>query len=432
MLCALLVMIRRTRLIVPTLVAAAIAGACGGAAFSTDQTSSGGNTNNGGSGNLGNPNNGGTSGNAGNGPAGGRGNLGCQEMDECEDGNPCTLDVCNSDGICLQIPIEGLCESDDNDCTGDVCSGGLCTHPANGTCDCSGNQECDDSNPCTDDSCGNGTCQYQNNNDPCADDNNQCTDDQCNDGACAHENNEAACADEGDMCTEDVCGGGLCTHPANGQCGCEDNPECDDSNPCTDDSCDGNGACQYTDNANPCGDDGNLCTMDVCDHGTCMHISQGEPIPAKSSWAATASSIPQAAILGCAGDPSEPPSQAIDDMPATRWTSGQFQSGNEWFQVDFGAAVTLNRINLNSIGLGEGACTVSSNDYPRHYQVRLSNTPANNEAPVLAEGDGTPENTMIQLQQPATGRYLLVSQKGVSGMDPMSWWSIHELNVTCQ
>ena len=75
---------------------------------------------------------------------------------------------------------------------------------------------------------------------------------------------------------------------------------------------------------------------------------------------------------------------------------------------------------------------VSSNDFPRHYQVRLSNMPANNEAAVLAEGDGTPENTMIQLQQPATGRYLLISQKGVSANDPMTWWSIHELNVACQ
>jgi hypothetical protein len=428
----LLVPIRTIQLVVPVLAAAAIAGACGGEAFSSRQTSSsggssaGGNTHSSGNGGA---QGGSPSGNAGNSP-GGRGNLGCEEMAECEDDNPCTLDICNSDGICLQVPIDSLCESDDNDCTSDVCSGGLCTHPANGTCDCTENAECDDSNPCTNDACDNGSCQYQNNTDPCADDNNECTNDLCLDGTCAHENNEAPCADEGDECTDDVCGGGLCTHPANGQCGCQDNPECDDSNPCTDDTCDPDGDCQYENNTGACGDDGNACTSDVCSEGTCNHVREGQPIPEKSTWNASASNVPQVPIGGCFGDASEPPSQGIDGMPATRWTSGKIQSGGEWFQVDFGVPVTLNHINLDSFGLGTDNCASSGNDYPRHYEVRVSNTSIDKEAAVLTEGEGTPGNTLIQLPQPATGRYLLISQTGFT-MQTI-WWSIHELNVACQ
>jgi hypothetical protein len=276
-------------------------------------------------------------------------------------------------------------------------------------------------------------CQYQNNNDPCDSDSNECTDDQCSDGACTHENNETPCADDGDECTTDVCGGGLCTHPANGQCGCEQNPDCDDSNPCTDDTCDNNGECQYANNTNPCLDDGNACTADVCEEGRCAHLLQGEPIPEKSAWVASASHVPQVPIVQCPGDPTQPAAQAVDGMLATRWTSGKVQAGDEWVQIDFGAAVTLNRINLDQVGLGEGNCTVSSSDFPLSYEVRLTNSPANNEVAALATGEGTVDKTMIHLEQPATGRYLLISQvESAVSMDPARWWSIHEINVACQ
>lgn len=50
---------------------------------------------------------------------------------------------------------------------------------------------------------------------------------------------------------------------------CETNADCDDANPCTTDTCNGNGECAYTNNTNAC-DDGNPCTTnDTCSGGNC-------------------------------------------------------------------------------------------------------------------------------------------------------------------
>ena len=70
---------------------------------------------------------------------------------ECNDQNPCTVDVCNDQGVCEYLPLsEGEC-TDNNACTeADKCKTGLCIGvPKN----------CDDSNPCTDgDGCVSGDC----------------------------------------------------------------------------------------------------------------------------------------------------------------------------------------------------------------------------------------------------------------------------------
>lgn len=137
---------------------------------------------------------------------------------------------------------------------------------------CEENSECDDSNPCTTDSCGaNGFCSIRPNSDPCESDDNECTDDRCAGGICIHPATTDPCVDDGNECTGDVCNGGFCTHPSTGQCDCSDAGDCDDSNPCTDDSCDGSGQCQYQNNTGPCADDNNECTDDICDGGSCMH-----------------------------------------------------------------------------------------------------------------------------------------------------------------
>jgi hypothetical protein len=48
---------------------------------------------------------------------------------------------------------------------------------------------------------------------------------------------------------------------------------CDDTDPCTDDRCDGNGECQHDFNTAPCADEAvpNACTDDVCEDGACVH-----------------------------------------------------------------------------------------------------------------------------------------------------------------
>src|SRR5262249_36416696 len=101
----------------------------------------------------------------------------------------------------------------------------------------------------------------------------------CNDGnawthascdpasGCKHVNNTAPCSDGNACTTGDTCSGGVCVGgPA---------PNCNDNNPCTDDSCDPATGCKHVNNTAPC-NDGNACTTnDTCSGGTCV----GGPAP---------------------------------------------------------------------------------------------------------------------------------------------------------
>jgi hypothetical protein len=62
-----------------------------------------------------------------------RGSGGCSSAADCNDGNPCTTDACNS-GTCTYSNNTATCPDDGSACTNDVCSAGVCTHPQNGTC----------------------------------------------------------------------------------------------------------------------------------------------------------------------------------------------------------------------------------------------------------------------------------------------------------
>jgi hypothetical protein len=97
-------------------------------------------------------------------------------------------------------------------------------------------------------------------------DENDCTTDVCNGPAgCEHiALTEGECID-GDSCTVgDHCEGGICIG----------NPvQCNDDNPCTDDSCDGLGGCQFEHNTLQC-DDSDPCTVgDHCEDGDCVGFS---------------------------------------------------------------------------------------------------------------------------------------------------------------
>ncbi|HNO77545.1 MAG TPA: M12 family metallo-peptidase [Phycisphaerae bacterium] len=157
------------------------------------------------------------------------GDCGCTLNSECDDGNPCTDDICDPELGCINPNNSAACD-DGNACTtSDVCNAGSCVG--------SSPLVCDDSNACTDDTCDPGSgCVFTNNTNPC---------------------------DDGDACTtSDVCDAGSCVGSS---------PlVCDDSNACTDDTCDPGSGCVFTNNTNPC-DDGDACTtLDVCDGGSCV------------------------------------------------------------------------------------------------------------------------------------------------------------------
>ncbi len=94
-------------------------------------------------------------------------------------------------------------------------------------------------------------------------DGNDCTEDLCKgtDG-CEHVALDGTECKDGDLCTvADQCQAGACLGSP---------VKCNDSNPCTDDSCDGAGGCIYAPNSLDC-DDGDPCTVaDQCKQGSCV------------------------------------------------------------------------------------------------------------------------------------------------------------------
>ncbi|MFQ5478984.1 MAG: hypothetical protein ACE5E4_10250, partial [Candidatus Binatia bacterium] len=171
---------------------------------------------------------------------------GVVESGEQCDGGPCCTPSCTFEASGVS------CSSD-----GDVCNGTETCDGA-GSCQPGSPLQCADQNPCTTESCDpvigcitelndNASCDDNDlctTNDSClgglcvggappnCDDSNPCTDDSCDpaSGGCVNVANTASC-DDGDPCTiGDTCSGGLCAGGAP--------PNCDDSNPCTDDSCD--------------------------------------------------------------------------------------------------------------------------------------------------------------------------------------------------
>ena len=220
----------------------------------------------------------------------------------CDDGAPCTVGDACLDGACVGIPIDCDCVAD-ADCEaledGDLCNGTLycdltsfpylckvtpdsviecpdpdgpaaaCLAPScdpdSGACGFVGDNQgapCDDLDPCSvGDACGEGECLA---GEPAnCNDGNPCTDDTCDPATgCVNTANTVPCED-GDVCTVgDHCQDGACV-PGNGLA-------CDDGNVCTDDACDSAVGCVHTPNIDGC-DDGNLCTTgDHCAGGACV------------------------------------------------------------------------------------------------------------------------------------------------------------------
>jgi hypothetical protein len=125
----------------------------------------------------------------------------------------------------------------------------------------------------------------------------------------------------------------------------------------------------------------------------------------RAGWVATAS-------VSAGG---QPPSNAIDGDPSTRWSTGTGQANGQWFQIDMGATHTFSQLVLDA--------TASSGDYPRGYQVYVSNDGVNWGSPV-ASGAGSSAITTINFAV-QTARYIRIIQTGSNS----GWWSIHEFNV---
>ena len=110
------------------------------------------------------------------------------------------------------------------------------------------------------------------------------------------------------------------------------------------------------------------------------------------------------------------PTNAIDGYISTRWGSETDQTNGMWFQVDMGAPQWFYQIVLENC--------VYPGDYPRGYQVNVSNDATNWGSPV-ATGVGSPSVTVIDFP-PQSARYIRITETtNYSG----GWWSIFEFNV---
>ena len=199
---------------------------------------------------------------------------------DCDDGNVCTDDSCSEDTGCVHLANNTGC-SDGNECTkGDQCQAGWCVFDSL--------EDCSDGNPCTDEVCDPEVgCVISMNKGPCddgdlctvgdscalgecmggpallCDDGNICTTDQCKPGVGCEFVPTAGQCEDGNACTlEDVCSAGKCVAGKM--------LKCDDSNPCTADSCDPAVGCTEVATEGECSD-GNPCTVaDLCVNGECQ------------------------------------------------------------------------------------------------------------------------------------------------------------------
>ena len=183
------------------------------------------------------------------------------------DGKVCGPDNCG--GLCGVCPTNYNCSVDGSTCIADcekICAPLECGAAGlAGECDCGG---CDDGHDCTVDDCVDNSCAYSAVDSAC-DDEDVCTYDICDLAfGCVHPSLYGVLCDDKDPCTQmDLCDVG----------GCQgfDEVDCDDSNECTEDTCDSNsGGCINDEtemNAEACTDDGNSCTEDLCQGGECVH-----------------------------------------------------------------------------------------------------------------------------------------------------------------
>lgn len=112
------------------------------------------------------------------------------------------------------------------------------------------------------------------------------------------------------------------------------------------------------------------------------------------------------------------PENAIDGTRATRWTSGRFQAGDEWFEIDLGYDTDVREVVLDAGETGD--------DAPVQYRLYVARDHGQWGQPVL-EGRATGK-VMTLTPPPTRGRYLRIEQLGKGS----HYWSIAELRVNGQ
>ena len=228
----------------------------------------------------------------------------CDSNADCNDNDVCTTDECTpadgGSGFCSNTAVPNCCHDDDAECNdGNLCTtdscpgmGKICTNNWAEDC-CLAASDCDNDDPCTQDACLGNKCDHV---DVCCDssaecdDNEVCTTDECtpadaNSAFCSNEavldcchDDDAECND-GNLCTIDSCPGmgEVCTNKWSENC-CLALSDCDDEDPCTQDSCLDNECIHVEiccDSNADCDDGDDVCTTETCDNNFCVYEPTG-------------------------------------------------------------------------------------------------------------------------------------------------------------
>ena len=227
----------------------------------------------------------------------------------CVEDEVCLPDSCSGNGACAIVDglIDCICDEgyagadcsqcdtgfhDDGTgsgtCTDDVCLPNPCDAPNKGICQESASTTsgyvclCDDGfhddgvGGCTDDPCTPNPCAAQNQAcepdgasyvcyTPECDDGNPCTENSLVNGVC-----ETADRTDGAACSDTLCVSDQTCHQGTCQGGTP--VICDDDNPCTADTCDPITGCQHTPDDSLIPDDGASCTESFCEDGQAYHV----------------------------------------------------------------------------------------------------------------------------------------------------------------
>lgn len=106
---------------------------------------------------------------------------------------------------------------------------------------------------------------------------------------------------------------------------------------------------------------------------------------------------------------------ALDWNTGTRWSSGASQTGGQWFQVDMGSKKVIDQITFETK-------TTDKWDYPRAYQVQVSNDGSN--WTTVASDKGFGWRTVVTFD-PQFAQYIRINQTGAAS----EWWSIAEFHA---
>ncbi len=130
---------------------------------------------------------------------------------------------------------------------------------------------------------------------------------------------------------------------------------------------------------------------------------------------ATVTALSRAGWTATGSATAEAPSNALDGNLSTRWSTSAAQVNGQYFLVDMQAARSFKQVTLDA--------GPSTGDYPRGYQIFVSNDGAN-WGSAVATGSGMSALVRVTFTT-QTARYIKVVQTGSAS----SWWSLAELNV---